>query len=403
MSDTKEEIKEEKQEKVVTRYDKRMERRKKEKEAQKRRDNISKIIGIAVLVAIIAFIASFPIRKLYATYSTYIIADGEKMTRAEYDYYYYVTKSNYVNNYGSYMSYFGVDFDGDLSAQPYSENMTWKDLMDEQTVDSIKQTKALKKEIAAAGFTYDTTDEFNEYKEVMQTVADTLGKSLKDYVKEQYGPYATLNNIAPYLKDSMVINQFYNEKLATLEPTDAEVESYYQENKIRYDLVDYRMTEIEAELSSEAPTDDEIAKAMTAAEPLATAALETIDKDGELTEGASYYDFDSTDVSSWLYDETRAAGETTVIRDDNFNKFYCVEFIKRYKNEAPDEATGEPTYIATIKNLLASNAMQDYLDGIAEPITIEDPKDNLKYEERRALDEASTEESEPAVEVQAVP
>ena len=87
--------------------------------------------------------------------------NGEEVNKVEFDYVYNTSKNNYITQYGSYLSYFGLDTSKDLSTQMYSETLTWQDYFEQNAVESLKQNKALMAEAKAAGFTYDTTDEYN--------------------------------------------------------------------------------------------------------------------------------------------------------------------------------------------------------------------------------------------------
>ena len=57
------ENKEQTEQKVMTKYDRKVQKRKEEKEKEKKEERISTAIGIVVLVALVCLVASFPIRK----------------------------------------------------------------------------------------------------------------------------------------------------------------------------------------------------------------------------------------------------------------------------------------------------------------------------------------------------
>ena len=88
----------------------------------------------------------------------------------------------------------------------YSDTLTWQDYFEQNAVESLKQNKALMAEAKAAGFTYDTTDEYNTFKETIKTSAASAGISEKEYVRSIYGSYATMGRIEEYVKNDMVQN-----------------------------------------------------------------------------------------------------------------------------------------------------------------------------------------------------
>lgn len=343
---------EQKEQKVMTKYDRKMERRRIEKEREKHEEKVSKAIGIAVIVVLVAFVASFPIRNYLATHETYVKINGENITRVEYDYNYNLSKTNYINQYGSYMTYFGVDFNSDLSTQMYTEELTWKDFFDQLTVDNMKQNKALLAEAGSEGFTYDTAEEYAEFEQNLKSVASAAGTTVNKYVKEQYGSYATLGRISKYIEESMIINAFYAQKSEELAPTDEDIEKYYQENKDVYDSVDYRISTFVAEIPDEptdladaepvytedgtyTPSEAEVKKAMSDAKALAAAAEAAIATDGEAIEGMRRSSITSTEVRDWIFDTARKAGDTTVIEDVDSNCYYVIAFEKRYLVDTP--------------------------------------------------------------------
>lgn len=359
--------KEQTEQKVMTKYDRKVQKRKEEKEKEKKEERISTAIGIVVLVALVCLVASFPIRTYLATHETYVVVNGEAVNKVEFDYQYNLTKNNYITQYGSYLTYFGLDTSKDLSTQMYSDTLTWQDYFEQNAVESLKQNKALMAEAKAAGFTYDTTDEYNTFKETIKTSAASAGISEKEYVRSIYGSYATMGRIEEYVKNDMVMNAYYQKLQEDNAPSDDEIQSYYEENKATYDSVDYRLTTIEADLPTEPteladpveetaadttgttdgtaatdstqdtayqPSDAEIAKAMEDAKVLADDAEQTVAKDGEAHENEKKSSVNYL-ISDWLFDDARKAGDTTVITNDNSHCYYAVAFEKRYLDETP--------------------------------------------------------------------
>ena len=88
------ENKEQTEQKVMTKYDRKVQKRKEEKEKEKREERVSTAIGIVVLVALVCLVASFPIRTYLATHETYVVIDGEAVNKVEFDYEYNLTKKH---------------------------------------------------------------------------------------------------------------------------------------------------------------------------------------------------------------------------------------------------------------------------------------------------------------------
>ena len=388
------EQKEQTEQKVMTKYDRKVQKRKEEKEKEKKEERISTTVGIVFLVALVCLVASFPIRTYLATHETYVVINGEKVNKVEFDYAYNTSKNNYITQYGSYLSYFGLDTSKDLSTQMYSDTLTWQDYFEQNAVESLKQNKALMAEAKAAGFTYDTTDEYNTFKETIKTSAAAAGVSDKEYVRSIYGSYATMGRIEEYVKNDMVMNAYYQKLQEDNAPGDDEIQSYYEENKATYDSVDYRLTTIEADLPTEPteladpveetaadttgttdgtaatdttqdtayqPSDAEIAKAMDDAKVLADDAEQTVAKDGEAHENEKKSSVNYM-ISDWLFDDARKAGDTTVITNDNSHCYYVVAFEKRYLDETP---SADVRVIIPTEDKTGEEILEEWKNGAA--------------------------------------
>ena len=388
------EQKEQTEQKVMTKYDRKVQKRKEEKEKEKKEERISTAVGIVFLVALVCLVASFPIRTYLATHETYVVINGEEVNKVEFDYVYNTSKNNYITQYGSYLSYFGLDTSKDLSTQMYSDTLTWQDYFEQNAVESLKQNKALMAEAKAAGFTYDTTDEYNTFKETIKTSAAAAGVSDKEYVRSIYGSYATMGRIEEYVKNDMVMNAYYQKLKEDNAPSDDEIQSYYEENKATYDSVDYRLTTIEADLPTEPteladpveetaadttgttdgtaatdstqdtayqPSDAEIAKAMEDAKVLADDAEQTVAKDGEAHENEKKSSVNYL-ISDWLFDDARKAGDTTVITNDNSHCYYVVAFEKRYLDETP---SADVRVIIPTEDKTGEEILEEWKNGAA--------------------------------------
>lgn len=359
---------EEKQSKIVTKYDRKVERRKEQKAKEERDKKISRITGIVLAAALVCFVASFPIRTFLTVNGTYITVDGESVSRVEFDYYYNVAISNYLSGQGAWLYYAGIDLSGDLSQQMYSEDMSFKDFFDEMAVDLMAQNKALEKEGRAAGFTYDTAEKYKEYMESLKEYASKEGVSAREYIRGTYGAYATESRVKPYVEEMMYANAYYESVVEDMVISQDEIEQYYNEHKNNYDLIDFRLNSVSAELPKEPteladpvesaapaestapaegegsgtdgaeseyePSEAEIAAAMEKAKAEAENMEKTIKTEGNQTVGAFYSDVLYI-LRDWLFAEERNPGDTTVIEDASSNRYYVLAFEKRYRNAAP--------------------------------------------------------------------
>lgn len=364
-----------------TKYDKKMAERKLQKKKDAQSLLAARIVGVAILVVVLAAII-IPItvsivkknEALRELDQTYVKINDHEITKLEYDYYYNTMVNNYMNTYGSFLQYMGLDTTQDFSLQQYSDEMTWKDYFDKMTVEQIKQTYAMLDDAQANGFSYDVTQEYDSYLTSVKEAADTNGSNVKDYYKAYFGTYATETNVADYIKDGILVSAYYDQLIKDHEPTEEEVQNYYQEAKNSYDQIDYKSYVSSSELAEDATEEEKSAdlekRLADATEQLALAengeesALEL-----ELIEGAQYATV-PTAASEWLFDEARAEGDMEVFSDESTSTVYVVEFVKRYYDEANNE---------TISQLLAQQTVTEYAYSLAEEYTVTDIKGDLKY------------------------
>lgn len=352
-------------EKIVTKYDLKMQRRKEMKEKAAREEKISRIVGILVVVALACIVLSFPIRNYLTVNGTYATVNGEKISRVEFDFNYSVARSSYLNQYGAYLSYFGMNMSGDIDSQMFSNSLTWGDYFDELTIQSIARNQAMKKEAQAENFVYDVAEDYRKFQETLKESASNAGSTVKDYLKELYGPYATESRLKPYLEESFYVSA-YGELIAErLTPSQEEIQNYYDENTANYDSVDYYSVTVDAELPTEPteladpvepeegeeegaegaeggdgteetyqPSEAEIAAAMEKAKTEADSLEAAVMTEGELNANARQAAVSSL-ISGWLFDEERKQGDTTVIEDSANHRYYVVGFESRYLDETP--------------------------------------------------------------------
>jgi len=390
------EVKEE--QKIQTRYDKKMAERKAREEKEKREDKIFKIvssvIGVAVVLAIVIGIGSTIVKKQTALNGTYIQVGDRKVSQLEFDYYYNAAVNTYLSTYGSLLPYMGLDTSQDFADQAYDDNMSWKDYFDQMAVQQMTQVFALIDDAAATGFAYDDTADYEERVSGFQTAASSAGITESEYYKSAFGQYATKSNVSQFIKDGLLAAAYYSNLIEVNTPSAEEITSYYQENPQNYDKVDYRSFVFTADLADDASEDD-IAKAMEEIKKKADAfrdarvsgsdfeelcienASEDVkadyeDKDTEycLSEGQQRA-YSPSAISDWLYDDARKENDIEVIEDADNDRYYVVEFVRRYYDaEASD---------AEISELLASNATTEHISGLMENYQVTDTKGKLKY------------------------
>lgn len=391
--------------KVVTRYDRKMQEREQRAKKEKRENVISKIIAIAVAVVLVAVIAvSIGIsvnNRSKALSKTYVKIGDHELTGLEYDFYFNNMVTSYLTTYSAFLPYMGLDTSKDYADQPYDDTMTWKDAFDQMTVEQIRQSKALADDAAANGFVYETEEEdYASFQEGFKSRADQAGVSVADYYKKMFGDYATEAKIEPFVKETLLVSAYSNKLIEDNRPADSEIQETYTSDKKSYDKVDYMLYTFAADVTEDT-SDEDAAKAMEAlaekaqimtnacrtgedfqtladqydAEKAETADETTEDADTEdtassnLIEQASYSAVSSV-YADWLFDESRAEGDTEYFEDADNHKYYVIQFVGR---QMPEDA------FSNISDQLASQKVNEYTQKLMENYQVTDVAGELVY------------------------
>lgn len=400
--------------KVMTKYDLKVQRREEERKRAKRDELAGRITGILIVAALFCLVASFPIRSYLTVNGTFIEVAGEKVSRLEFDYNYNLMKNSYMNQNSYYLSLFGIDLSGDLSAMMYSDTLTFQDYFEQMAVENIISNKALRDQMNAAGFTYDTSEEYAEYEEALKEAAEAAGVTEKAYIQQLYGTYATASRVKGFVTDTMKLSAYYEHVSEENAPSEADIQAYYEENADSYDSVDYRILTITAELPTELteladpvdetegtgetdadaayePSDAEIAFAMEEAKKKADAALESISLEGELQENVTRSMANSL-IRDWLFDSGRKEGDTTVIENETGHLYYVVEFAGRYLDQTPT-ADARIIILSADSEVSADSILEEWKSGAATEDSFAELADKYGSTIEGGLREGLTEDS----------
>lgn len=412
---------EEKNDKVMTKYERKLEKRKADAEEEKKswqRFKVGSIIVAAVLVvAILGSIAMNAYDNYAALHKAYITVGDHEVTEVEFDYYFYNSVNSYLDTYGEYVAMFGLDTTTPLDQQMYSEELTWADYFDESAVISLKRVKALADDAQANGFTYDDSEDIANIESEIAAGAEEEGVTVSSYYMMSYGENASAERIRPILKENVLATAYHTYLVQENQPTEEEIQTKYEENKMAYDLIDCRKYYFAADVTAES-TDEEIEEAMAVVKEQADEFLSRREAgeefealcaeyapedqkenyggetDGSLIEGGTFYEVPSLALN-WLYDETRAEGDVSVFEDTTNHRYYVVEYL--------DRSNDWETTSASIANSLAETKASEYENALIAQYEEKEARGKLAYlsiplDEEETETAAEAEESTEAAE-----
>ncbi len=286
---------------------------------------------------------------------------GEKISMKEFTYYYKST----LGTYQSFVSYglAPADANGMLDvtaacSMPGYENKTWKDYVLDQTVDQIKEVKAISAVAAEKGFTFNDEDQKTLDEQLTAIRASyPTDAELNKVLFENYGQGVSVDYFTQMMKTAILSDRFATEYPKSYNINNDEIQSYYNENKDTMDLVSYRQFVFEIPTEAETEEDKTSAQAenkskaaemlekITDAESFKAEALNYAADDkkvnyesGDITlneKVTSSYTSAVADIQTWLYDETRQVGDKTQISSGNNEYVLYFEGRERLDNKLP--------------------------------------------------------------------
>lgn len=293
--------------------------------------------------------------------------EGSGITYLGYDYKKAPDKQEYTDELSSMAGYTLEDLGN-------PEDPTWADVFRVSAVNQIIQVKFASSKAKEMGLklTEEEEKDIDEQIDSLRTTAKNNDFSLDRYLRSQYGNGITEKLLKQmYVEQTLATNYFTTIQEDTLEAiTDEQVNTRYNENKDDYDIASARIYafEFEADVADDATEEEKKAaeeKAKKEAKSKAdafiaevtdetsflkqaelTLKLEGKDKDDDSdsedktdlstkadkntkAEDMTFADFDSVcgDISNWIFDDTRKAGDKEVVYCDD-GAYYAVLMLE---------------------------------------------------------------------------
>ena len=179
--------------------------------------------------------------EVLASVDTVVATLGDaELTLAELQVYYWTEVFNFLNSYGSYASYLGLDYTQSLDTQlcTMSETeMTWQQYFLGAALDTWCAYQALSLEADAAGHEMDqeTKGFLDTIPEDMETLAASYGfTSAEELLLANFGPGVTVDTYAKHMYTYYNGYSYFADLYDDVQYTDEEIEAYFEENADYY-------------------------------------------------------------------------------------------------------------------------------------------------------------------------
>ncbi len=279
-----------------------------------------------------------------------------EVTNTMMTYYFRTQYNNFVNQYGQYLSYFGLDTSKSLKSQYYdtAKTTTWFAYFMDSAVSQAEETLALCEQAKKNNLSLDDEDkkDIDDAIETLKAYAKMYGMSANEYVSAMYGSGVKVKDVRACFE----LSQLASKQAKIMEDSyvydEAARSAYAEEHKSDFYSAEYLTYSFTAEYDTDA---DDAAKtaAKEAAKALADALAEKTTeetfwqaihdkkvedakaeaKEGEEPEAVEDKADDyrsvkafgeTTDLEKWLFDAERKVGDTTVIEDGDDYDVYLV-------------------------------------------------------------------------------
>lgn len=161
---------------------------------------------------------------------------SHQLTNAQLQVYYWAEIYSFLDYYGYYIHYFGLDTAKPMDEQIMDEDtgMTWQQYFLEQALNSWQRYMVLCDHAAEAGFEMD--EESKEYltnlrASMEEAMAETDYETLDEMLQAEYGSGCTFADYEAYLQDYYTANLYFSDLYDRQEVTAEELETYFKENE----------------------------------------------------------------------------------------------------------------------------------------------------------------------------
>ena len=160
-----------------------------------------------------------------------------QLTNRQLQVYYWMQVYDFLDYYGAYAAYFGLDTTAPLDEQFMDETQTWQQYFLETAIQNWQTYTALALEAEANGI-----EMHEEYKEALATMEEEMTKTAQkqgfanvdEMLADEMGSGVTFNEYYQYLVTYYTGYSYFDQYYSSLDPTDAEIDAYFTANEAKF-------------------------------------------------------------------------------------------------------------------------------------------------------------------------
>lgn len=329
----------------------------------------------------------------------------EQLTNRELQLYYWMQVYDFLDYYGSYAAYFGLDTTKPLDEQELEEGQTWQQYFLQTAIENWQTYTALRVQAQENGYEIDESyrELLEKLEEEMQTSATKAGfETIDAMIADEMGAGTGFAEYYAYLNTYYHGYSWFDHCYTEMTPTEAEIEAYFTENEAslaassitkesgKYVDVRHILIKVVEEEDTDAQTEDEeddgnygysqaawdtcmdkaqkildswLAGEMTE-ESFAALATEHSEDSGSKDNGGLYTDVEEGQMletfNDWCFDEVRKIGDYGLVKTKH--GYHIMYF-----------SGSEEIWHAKVKSEILSQRAQEMVENLVKehPIEVE--------------------------------
>ena len=168
---------------------------------------------------------------------TVVATIGEhRLTNSQLQVYYWMEFQNFLNNYGSYAIYFGMDYTKPLDTQLEEEGLTWQQYFLDTALNNWQQVQAMSLMAQETGLPMDEEDVayLEGLDAYLEQTAAGYGVSVEELMEGNFGPGADKEDYRYFQQLYLSGLPYYDQALKAMEPSQEDLENYFAEHEAEY-------------------------------------------------------------------------------------------------------------------------------------------------------------------------
>ena len=159
-----------------------------------------------------------------------------QLTNSQLQVYYWMEIQNFLNTYGSYAAYFGMDYTKPLDTQLEEEGRTWQQYFLDTALNNWHQVQAMSLIAEETGLTM--TEKDKQYLETLDTyleeTAAANGVSVEELMEGNFGPGADKEDYRYFQNLYLSGVPYYQKAVEGMVPTQENLEAYFADHEEEY-------------------------------------------------------------------------------------------------------------------------------------------------------------------------